>query len=201
MMKKNPLALLGSCTLIVVVGALSLAKQPPVRAEEPTSQPASDAPKEVDVRRARKQVEMLDGIYKQTIVLITDKYVHDEDDFPAGSAAVLLFKRISDTGSHKVRLIDVTGEPYEPENVAKDGFEREGVKQLKAGKQGYDQVVADGDQYYLRSVTPVPVVMEKCIMCHAHYADAKEGEAIGAISYTIPIETPATDREANNAKE
>jgi hypothetical protein len=30
--------------------------------------------------------------------------------------------------------------------------------------------------------------MKKCTMCHAHYADAKPGEAIGAISYIIPIE-------------
>jgi hypothetical protein len=30
--------------------------------------------------------------------------------------------------------------------------------------------------------------MKKCVMCHAHYADAKKGEPIGAISYTVPIE-------------
>ena len=30
--------------------------------------------------------------------------------------------------------------------------------------------------------------MEKCIMCNAHYEDAKKGEPIGALTYTIPIE-------------
>ena len=40
----------------------------------------------------------------------------------------------------------------------------------------------------LRAITPIPVVMDKCVMCHPHYADAKEGEPIGAISYTVPVE-------------
>jgi hypothetical protein len=40
----------------------------------------------------------------------------------------------------------------------------------------------------LRAITPVPVVMQKCVMCHEHYRDAKPGEAIGAISYSVPIE-------------
>jgi|GEM_PF-5876378 len=43
-------------------------------------------------------------------------------------------------------------------------------------------------KFQLRALTSVPVVMKKCVMCHEHYADAKEGEAIGAISYTFPIE-------------
>jgi hypothetical protein len=30
--------------------------------------------------------------------------------------------------------------------------------------------------------------MEKCVMCHAHYADVKKGAPIGAISYSLPIE-------------
>jgi hypothetical protein len=34
----------------------------------------------------------------------------------------------------------------------------------------------------------VPVVMEKCVLCHAHYKNAKKGEPIGALSYTVPVE-------------
>ncbi len=149
---------------------------------------AAKTPDKAAVERTRKTVQTLDNIYKQVVVLVTDKYVHDTDDFAAGSAAVLLFKNISDSGSHNVRLLDATGEPYEPENVAKDDFEREGVKRLKAGAANYEQVVSEDGKPYLRAMTPVPVVMKKCIMCHEHYADAKKGEPIGAISYTVPIE-------------
>lgn len=143
---------------------------------------------EAALERAKSKVQLLDNIFKQTVVLITDKYVNDESDFAAGSAAVLLFKKISNSGPNKVRLIDATGMPYEDANVAKDEFEREGIKRLIAGDAMFDKVEKVEGKYYLRTVTAVPVVMKKCIMCHEHYADVKAGQAIGAISYTTPIE-------------
>jgi hypothetical protein len=140
------------------------------------------------VERARKTVRMLDDVYKTTVVLITDKYVKDKKDFPAGRAAIKLFGDISKKGWHEVRLIDATGDPYSPKNVAKDEFEKEGLKQLKAGKDFYDEVVRKDGKPVLRAITPVPVVMDKCVMCHEHYKNAKKGEAIGALTYSVPIE-------------
>ncbi len=154
-------------------------------AQAQSSDAAANSPA---VQRARKTVKMLDDIYKTAVVLITDKYVHNEDDFPAGSAAVALFDAISKKGWHKVRLIDATGEPYEAKNVAQDEFEKEGIRQLKSGKDYYEQQVTIDGKPMLRAITPIPVVMQKCVMCHEHYADAKEGEPIGAISYTLTIE-------------
>ncbi len=151
----------------------------------------ADQTKKVDeaaVARARKTVQMLDHIYKSTIVMVTDKYVHDEEDFAAGEAAVLLFKAISDQGSHNVRLLDATGDPYDAENVAKDDFEKQGIKALKAGKANVEKVVQKDGKPYLRVMTPVPVVLQKCTMCHPHYEDVKKGDPIGAISFTLPIE-------------
>lgn len=176
---KSPIALLSSA-LLLLAAAGTIAPSP---ADEPASPPERAA-----VERARKQVQLLDNIFKQTIVLITDKYVHDEDDFAAGSAAVLLFENISKSGPHQVRLIDATGMPYDEENVAQDAFEREGIQRLKAGAKIFEQVQQVEGQPSLRAITPVPVVMKKCVMCHEHYAKAKPGEPIGAISYTIPIE-------------
>jgi len=153
-------------------------------------QASSKKPDDAAVQRARKTVQMLDEIYKQTIVLVTDKYVNKPEDFAAGSAAVLLFKNLSKSGHQQVRLVDATGEPYEAKNVAQDDFEKEGIKKLRAGAKTYDQVVAkDNGKYEFRAMTPVPVVMDKCIMCHDNYKQAKQkGEVIGAISYIIPIE-------------
>jgi hypothetical protein len=150
--------------------------------------PAKNAPSPEAIARTRKEVKMLDDVYKTTIVLITDKYVNKEDDFPAGSAAIALFSQIEKKGWHKVRLLDVTGNPYNEKNVANDDFEKEGVKQLKAGKDYYEQVTDKDGKPVLRAMTAVPVVMQKCTICHPHYADAKKGEAIGAVSYTLPIE-------------
>jgi len=156
---------------------------PTARAEDATVDPDEDA-----VNRSRKMVKTLDNIFKQTIVLVTDKYVHSVGDSAAGSAAVLLFTNISYSGTTKLSLIYATGDPYESDNVAQYQFEREGVKRLKAGAALHEQVVTQDGKPYLRALTPVPVVMEKCIMCHAHYEDVKQGDPIGAISYTVPIE-------------
>lgn len=159
-----------------------------VSSTAPAQDNVASGPDDKAVQRARETVKMLDNIFKQTIVLVTDKYVHDEDDFAAGSAAVLLFKNVSDAGDHKVRLLDATGDPIEADNSARDDFEKKGIAKLKSGGKGHEQIVTKAGKSYLRSMTPVPVVMQKCVMCHDHYADVKAGEPIGAISYTIPIE-------------
>jgi hypothetical protein len=101
---------------------------------------------------------------------------------------VIWFEKISQQGSHQVRLIDVTGQPYQDKNVARDDFEREAVRRLQQGESYVDRVTHEDGKLRLRAVTAVPVVMKKCVMCHEHYADAKEGAAIGAITYSIPIE-------------
>jgi hypothetical protein len=186
MKKLHALALCVSAAASVV--AVSVFKSGSVNVVKAEDKAPATKPDSAAVERSRKAVQTLDNIFKQTIVLVTDKYVHDEDDFAAGSAAVLLFKNISESGDNKVRLIDATGKPYDDENVAKDDFEREGIKRLKAGAQLHEQVVSEDGKHQLRTLTAVPVVMEKCVMCHAHYADAKKGEPIGAISYTVPIE-------------
>ncbi len=164
----------------VVAGSIVLETESLVAAQQ---QPPGAA-----VDRARKTIQMLDGIYKQAVVLITDKYVNDTSDFAAGSAAVLWFDAITKGGTHQVRLIDATGDPNNPANVAQNAFEREGIRQLREGEAYYEQVVNEDGQFHLRAVTAVPVVMEKCVMCHAHYSNAAEGLAIGAISYRMPIE-------------
>ena len=169
--------------LLIAAAAITSPFQP-AAAEEPAAAQANQAALE----RSRKLTQTLDNIFKQTIVMVTDKYVHDENDFAAGSAAVLLFDNISQAGDNKVRLIDATGDPYDLENVANDDFEREGVKRLKAGAKLHEKVVREDGKLLLRTVTPVPVVMKKCVMCHEHYGDAKPGEPIGAISYTVPVE-------------
>lgn len=161
------------------LGALAVAEQPG-GSKEP---PADEA-----LERTRQTVRMLDDVYKTAVVLITDKYVNSQDDFPAGSAAIALFDAIKKKGWHEVRLLDATGRPYEEKNAPRDDFEKTAVKQLKAGKTYYDQVVERNDGRYLRAATPIPLVMQKCVMCHDHYKNAKAGEPIGALSYTIRIQ-------------
>lgn len=185
----GPLAIAALFAVVATIGRSDEKPATSAKVKAPSSKAASSADaNDPAVARARKTVQMLDDIYKNAVVLITDKYVHEEDDFPAGSAAVALFEAISKKGWHQVRLIDATGQPYEEKNIARDDFEKAGIARLKAGDAVYEQVVeVDGERQF-RALTPLPVVMKKCVMCHAHYADAKENEPIGAISYSVPVE-------------
>lgn len=171
-------------TALVVALALLLQGLSPPRST------SAAAPKKDDpaVQRTRKTVRMLDDLYKTAVVLITKHYVNDEDDLAAGSAAVALFDAMKKKGWHEVRLLDATGEPYEPNNSPKDAFEKKAVKTLLSGKDYYEEVVEKDGERYLRAATPIPVVLEKCTMCHDHYKQAKKGQPIGALSYTIKVE-------------
>jgi len=140
------------------------------------------------LERTRKQVRMLDDLYKTAVVLITDKYVNRDTDLPAGTAAKALFSAMKKKGWHDVRLVDASGDPIVAENAPADSFEKKAVEQLLKGQAGYEEVVDKGGKKYLRAATPVPVVMKKCIMCHPNYENVKEGQPIGALAYTLPIE-------------
>lgn len=144
--------------------------------------------KDAAVERARREVRMLDDIYKTAIVLVTEHYVKSDNDLPAGSAFKALFEAVEKKGWHKVRLVDATGQPYSDLNLPKEGFEKKAVEQLLAGKASYDEVITEGDKRYLPTATAIPVVMEKCIMCHENYRGVEKGKAIGALSYKVPVQ-------------
>lgn len=172
-----------SILFLLAIAAAALCHSPLAISQEKDAEPSPEA-----LERARKMVRTLDDVYKVGIVLITDKYVRTDKDYPAGRLAVNWFKAVSKKGTHEVRIIDVSGEPYSKVNVAKDDFDKEGVRQMKLGKDFYDKVERKEGKAFLRAMTPIPVVMDKCIMCHENYKSAKKGEAIGALTYTIPIE-------------
>jgi hypothetical protein len=138
--------------------------------------------------QARDTVKMLDDVYKSAIVVFTDKFVTKEGDVPAGAFAVPWMEEVSKHGTHKVRLIDVTGEPYDEKNTAKSDFEKAAVKKIKAGETYVEAVTVVDGKPMLQAATSVPVVMEKCVLCHPNYESVAKGAAIGAITYEFPIE-------------
>lgn len=148
---------------------------------------AKPLPADPAVERAKREVRMLDDIYKTSIVLITTHYVDNKDALPAGSAFKALFQMVKEKGWHEVRLLDATGDPYNPENAPKEGFETRAVKKILAGDASYDEVVTENGKDYLLAATTIPVVMEKCVLCHEGYKDVPKGKAIGALGYKIPI--------------
>jgi hypothetical protein len=140
------------------------------------------------LERTRKQVQILDDVYKTAIVLITENYVDEASDLAAGAAFQKLFQAMREKGHHDVRLLDATGEPYDSDNAPRDEFEKAAIKALKEGKGYYERITEKNGKRYLQAATPIPVVLKKCTLCHSAYEKAKAGEPIGALGYTIEID-------------
>ena len=182
----------------VIVSVIGLAVLGSSWAQQPSTQPATAQPvakqepspakgdKAID--RTRRQVKMLDDIYKGGIVLITENYVTGDEDLPAGTAFKKLFEAAKKKGWHEVRLVDATGDPYDDENVAVSDFEKRAIKELKAGKAFVEETITEDQKRYLLAATPIPVVMEKCTMCHSNYDTEQKGLVIGALTYRVPVD-------------
>lgn len=137
------------------------------------------------VARTRKQIQMLDDIYKTAIVLITEHYVKDPSSLSAASASQALFKEVSKKGWHDTRLLGFTENLNNPTNKPGDAFEKKAQEVLLGGAASHEEVITKDGKQYLRMATAVPVVMDKCVMCHANFKDKKG--AIGSLSYTMPL--------------
>lgn len=156
------------------------------QASPAVEQAAGGGKKQPAVARAKKQAKMLDTLYKSAIVLITENYVDGKESVAAGDAFQALFKTMKDNGFHEVRLLDATGDAYDPDNEPKTEFEKQAIRALLDGKPIFEQIVTEDDKRFLLSATPIPVVMEKCTACHANY-EGVQGP-IGALGLKIPIE-------------
>jgi hypothetical protein len=170
------------CLTLTLFG-ISLAQQTGTK-----QQKSERTEKDKAVERTRRQVKMLDDIYKGGIVLITKHYVEGDEDLPAGTAFKKLFEAAKKNGWHEVRLVDATGKPYSDENVAISDFEKRAIKQLKSGKPFVDEIVTEDNNRYFLAATPIPVVMEKCTVCHSNYDLEKKGLVVGALTYRVPID-------------
>ena len=144
----------------------------------------SDA-KDAAVERTRQEVKMLDDLYKTTIVLNNENYVNKPSDFSAINSAKELFAAIKKGGWHEVRVLGLTDAIKNPDNEPRDDFEQAAAKKLIAGQTPDEEVVEKGRKRYLRVATGIPVVGEKCVICHANYKGNKGN--VGALSYTVPV--------------
>jgi hypothetical protein len=170
-----------NCAAMVGIGTLALVGLS-LQGQEKASKKDDPA-----LERTRREVQILDDVYKTAIVLITENYVDEKSDLAAGAAFQKLFQAMREKGHHDVRLLDATGEPYDPDNAPRDDFEKAAIKALKEGKASYERVIEKNGKRYLQAATPIPVVLKKCTLCHSAYEKAKAGEPIGALGYTIEI--------------
>jgi Protein of unknown function (DUF3365) len=137
------------------------------------------------LERTRQQVKMLDDLYKTTVVLVTEHYVITAKTLSAATAAKALFGEMDKKGWHQVRLVGLTDKLYNKQNAPADAFESAAAKRLLAGEASHEAVVTENGKQYLRYATPIPVVMEKCVMCHPQWKGEKGN--VGSLMYKVPM--------------
>ena len=162
--------------IAAIVIASSACLAPLAQAQDKPEPPALTA------EQVRREVRMLDDVYKTAVVLINDTFV--EEGASAGDASRLLFAAVRKKGWHDARLVDATGKPMNKDNVPKTAFEKQAIEKILKGEAYCDEVVQEGNRKYLLAATVVPVVNAKCVVCHP---GNKIGGVLGAISYKIPL--------------
>jgi hypothetical protein len=147
-------------------------------------QPAQDKGPELTADQARREVRLVDDLYKTAIVYMNSTYVIDGNSIAAGEAARDIFASMKKAGWHEARLVDATGSPLNPDNAPQNEFEKQAIAKILKGEKFVDQVVEEDGKKYLRAATLVPVVDAKCVICHP---GNKVGGVLGAISYKVPV--------------
>lgn len=148
---------------------------------------ADDAKKPADdpaLVRARAEVQMLDALYKNAVVAVTDLY----DGPPAIKVAQRVFAAMEKGGHHSARLVDATGSPMKDANVPKSDFEKRAAEAIAGGQAYYEEVAGEGPDRRLQAATIVPAVHAKCASCHG----VKEGDLLGFIRYDLPAPPDST---------
>ena len=140
--------------------------------------------KDRNLRSARRETKMLDTLYKTAIVSVTQTYVVDDSSTAAITTFQPVLKAMKEGKWHEVRLVDGLGEPINPDNSPKDAFEKRAIKEMLTGKESIDSVEQIDGKDVLRTMTILPMALDKCVLCHENYRGKK---IVGGVSYQVPL--------------
>jgi len=147
--------------------------------------PQTDKEKERTVSSARRETKMLDTLYKTAIVSVTQTYVQDDSSVAAITTFAPVLKAMKENKWHEVRLVDGLNDPINPENSPKDEFEKSAMREILAGKSLVESVAEVDGKRVLRTMTVLPMALDKCVLCHANYQGKK---IVGGVAYQVPLQ-------------
>src|SRR5262245_31140428 len=99
------------CVRVVLAAVVVGVAMAALLAVMPATAADAKAPDAASLERAREQVKMLDDLYKNAVVSITNTYVGQQADTPAAAVAKDVFEAMHKKGWHEARLVDATGKP------------------------------------------------------------------------------------------
>ena len=176
--------MLKSNSRLLLLGCISLSGFVIWRCAEGKDPQTSQIEKDRNLRSARRETKMLDTLYKTAIVSVTQTYVVDDSSTAAITTFQPVLKAMKDGKWHEVRLVDGLGEPINPDNSPKDAFEKRAIKEMLAGKESIDSVEQIDGKDVLRTMTILPMALDKCVLCHENYRGKK---IVGGVSFQVPL--------------
>ena len=163
----------GGLTAAILIATLGGAAPSP--AEDGREREADPA-----LARARREVKMLDELYKTAVVSITEKYQRGQ---PAIMVAKDIFKVMEDGRYHSAKLVDASQAPLGVDTEPATDFEKRAAEAMREGETYVEEVAGEGDDRRLLAATIVPAVHPRCAACHG----VEVGDLLGFIRYEIPI--------------
>jgi hypothetical protein len=160
------------------VGSIVVGQEPGKQATQPAKEQANEDPA---VTAARRQVQMLDALYKNAVVSITERYQRGQ---PAIMVAKDVFEAMHKGKYHSARLVDATGSPLGETSEPATPFEKKAAKAMQDGKDYLEEVVGEGKERKFLAATRVPAVHKRCAECHG----VEEGDLLGFIRYELPLD-------------
>ena len=128
----------------------------------PTAPAASPTAKVPTRDQAQRQAELLHTAMHATLQVVHHRYYQEDEGLLLPAATLKeVFAEIEKEEGVQLRWLAVEGEVMNTDHTARDDFEREAVKALKAGQPAYEQV--ENGTY--RRAGPI-TLSNHCLKCH-----------------------------------
>lgn len=151
--------------------------------EQPATTPAASPPAKVPTRdQAQRQAELLHTAMHATLQVVHHRYYREDEGLLLPAATLKeVFAELEQEEGVKLRWLAVEGEVMNTDHTARDDFEREAVKALKAGQPAYEQV--ENGTY--RRAGPI-TLSNHCLKCHVPDRKNTKNRTAGLI-ISIPV--------------
>jgi len=150
------------------------------------------APQRYSLPEAERLVGMLNDFYQLNIRQIHHTYVKEATVAPAGAVTREIMRDMTEKGWPVSHWLSVNGKALNPANRARDRFEREAARRLRAGAETYAEIEANT----LRTVTRVNLD-GPCIRCHF---GIKPSQLVCGIQFKVPLKPGAAAEPAVHPK-
>jgi hypothetical protein len=135
------------------------------------------------LEQARRQAEVLHTTLHATLQAVHHRYYREDEGLPIPAAMLKeVFADLEKEQSVKLRWLAVEGQAMNTDHQARDEFEKEAVKALKAGKDAFERA-ENGTYRRAAAIT----LGSHCLKCHVPDRKSTQDRTAGLI-IALPVQ-------------